>query len=265
MKIPLLLFMIKFFRRLTNLEKIRYRLLKIAMNKTYFNGYFYALINHFECFQRSKNFSSKEVDTIEWIDGFAPDDIFFDIGANIGVYSLYAAKRVKEVFAFEPHFKNYYNLIINANLNNFSNLKPFCIAFDEFTGIGTFNHYKTNSGSSTSQLNRDVDHTNKKFHVKLKQSVLIETVTSFIERAKVFPNHIKIDVDGIELQIIKGFKQIIRDQRLKSVLVEITGEASAFETILLKEGFEVVNITPTDKKHTSFNYIFRRKGAEKGI
>ena len=258
MKNPLFLFMIKFFRRLTDVEKIRYHLLKKFTNGVYFNGYFYSLINHFECYQRAINFSSKEIDTIEWIDGFDKKDIFFDIGANIGVYSLYAAKKVESVYAFEPHFKNYYNLTINANLNNFSNLKTFCLAFDKSTGIGIFNHYKTNSGSSTSQLNSVVDHNNKKFEVKLNQDIIIETVSSFVNRAKVFPNHIKIDVDGIEFQIIEGFKEIIKDERLKSVLVEITGETSAFKKFFSKQGFKVVNITSTSRKDESFNYIFER-------
>tara|TARA_B100000768_G_C11283967_1_gene380634 strand:- start:1461 stop:2213 length:753 start_codon:yes stop_codon:yes gene_type:complete len=250
--------MIKFFRRLTDVKKIRYRLLKTFTDGVYFNGYFYSLINHFECYQRAINFSSKEIDTIEWIDGFDKKDIFFDIGANIGVYSLYAAKKVKEVYAFEPHFKNYYNLTINANLNSFSNLKTFCLCFDNSTGIGIFNHYKTNSGSSTSQLNSVVDHNNKKFEAKLKQDVVIETIPSFIERAKVFPNHIKIDVDGIEFQIIEGLKEILNDKRLKSVLVEITGEAGAFEKFFSGQGFKAVNITSTSRKDESFNYIFER-------
>jgi FkbM family methyltransferase len=137
-------------------------------------------------------------------------------------------------------------------------IKTFCLAFDKSTGIGIFNHYKTNSESSTSQLNSFVDHNNKKFEVKLNQDIIIETVSSFVNRAKVFPNHIKIDVDGIEFQILEGFKEIIKDERLKSVLVEITGETSAFKKFFSKQGFKIVNITSTSRKDESFNYIFER-------
>ena len=42
-------------------------------------------------FYRIKTFSTKEPETLEWMDGFQKDKVFWDIGANIGLYSIYAA------------------------------------------------------------------------------------------------------------------------------------------------------------------------------
>jgi hypothetical protein len=46
-------------------------------------------LNHY----RVKTFSSKEPETLEWIDRFLPESIFWDIDANVGLYSIFAAKK----------------------------------------------------------------------------------------------------------------------------------------------------------------------------
>ena len=56
---------------------------------------------------RAKTFSSKEPETLEWIESFNKKSIFWDIGANIGLYSIYAAKYNNvQVYAFEPSVFN---------------------------------------------------------------------------------------------------------------------------------------------------------------
>ena len=66
---------------------------------------------------RAKTLLTKEPETIEWINGFNKTDIFWDIGANVGVYSLYAALRGLSVLAFEPSPSNYYLLSRNIEIN----------------------------------------------------------------------------------------------------------------------------------------------------
>ena len=70
---------------------------------------------------RHKTFFSKEPETIKWIDEFKKGSTFFDIGANIGLYSIYAAEvKNSSVYAFEPSFFNleflarniYYNKLV---------------------------------------------------------------------------------------------------------------------------------------------------------
>ena len=53
---------------------------------------------------RAKTLLTKEPETIEWIHTFGSDDIMWDIGANVGVYSLYAALRGNRVCSFEHFF-----------------------------------------------------------------------------------------------------------------------------------------------------------------
>ena len=59
------------------------------------------------CDWRAKTFSTKEPETLEWIDLIPKDSILWDVGANIGLYSIYAAKRRNcKVYAFEPSVFN---------------------------------------------------------------------------------------------------------------------------------------------------------------
>ena len=57
------------------------------------------------CRFRANTFSTKEPETLEWLDESESDGVFFDIGANVGLYSLYyGATKKGNVYAFEPHF-----------------------------------------------------------------------------------------------------------------------------------------------------------------
>src|SRR3990167_8176822 len=70
------------------------------------------------CHYRAKTFSTKEPETLQWIDNIPEKSVFWDIGANIGLYSLYAAKRRHcRVWAFEPSVFNLELLARNIFLN----------------------------------------------------------------------------------------------------------------------------------------------------
>jgi len=67
---------------------------------------------------RALSLRLKEPDTLQWIDGFGADEVFWDVGANVGVFGLYAAKRRGvRVLAFEPSASNYMVLCRNIRLN----------------------------------------------------------------------------------------------------------------------------------------------------
>ena len=67
---------------------------------------------------RADTFWTKEPETIAWIDSFKPGDTFLDIGANIGIYSLYAGSRGVNAWAVEPHPGNFHALTINTRMLN---------------------------------------------------------------------------------------------------------------------------------------------------
>ena len=68
---------------------------------------------------RAMSLLTKQPETIAWIDAFSPNSVFWDVGANVGVYSLYAALRPgTKIVAFEPAAINYFLLAANVEANN---------------------------------------------------------------------------------------------------------------------------------------------------
>jgi hypothetical protein len=77
---------------------------------------------------RANSILLKEPDTIQWIDRFEPSDVFWDVGANVGIFSLYAARRREvKVLAFEPSADNYMVLCRNVEINALERFVPYCM------------------------------------------------------------------------------------------------------------------------------------------
>jgi FkbM family methyltransferase len=221
--------------------------------------------------KESRAFScKKEPETVEWIDTFFKrGDIVFDIGANIGAYSLIMSKRVEEpgrVFSFEPGWPNFYNLNRNIVLNNIHNIVPTYIALSSSKRIDNFNYQDFVTGSSLHTFGRAVNFIGQKFDPEYQQLIISSSIDEFLEDYQLNQiNHVKIDVDGIEAEIINGAKKTLKRKELRSVLVEFN---DAFEKDIqaidyIKEaGFAIYKKIPNPSSYFSsdsvFNYIFTR-------
>jgi len=176
---------------------------------------------------RAETLLSKEPETIEWINGFSPDTVFWDIGANVGCYSLYAAKRQNiRVLSFEPSAANYHILSKNIEINEMdSTVSGYCMAFSDTSEVGYLNMSNTIPGGALSCFGQSQDiYTvcGKNYDVSFNQGMIAFTIDDFIEKfAPPFPNYLKIDVDSIEDKIIAGAARTIRNDQLKSVLIEL--------------------------------------------
>ena len=86
---------------------------------------------------RARAIMTKEPGSLEWIDSMVPGSVFWDIGANIGVLTLYAAMRGDlKVWAFEPAAVNYYNLVANCELNGLERrVRCLRLGFSDTSGI----------------------------------------------------------------------------------------------------------------------------------
>ena len=164
---------------------------------------------------RAETLYAKEPETIEWIDGLREGDILWDIGANIGIYSIYAARKGIRCVSFEPSFINFYLLNKNIEINRMK-IDSFCIALSDKTEIGDFNMTNLDNGGALHQFGNM-----PKEEIRFKYSMIGYSIDDFLQFNPAFPNHLKIDVDGNEGRIIYGAKNTLTDKRLKSILVEI--------------------------------------------
>jgi FkbM family methyltransferase len=172
---------------------------------------------------RAHTLLTKEPETIDWINKMDSNNILWDVGANVGVYSLYAAKKGLSVKSFEPSSANYFLLNKNIEINHLSdNISAFCLAFNDEILLDSLNMIRTEFGSAHSTFSDKVDQYGNSFTPVFKQGMIGFDIDGFIDQfSPKFPNHIKIDVDGIEDKIINGAKKTLNDKRLKSLLVEL--------------------------------------------
>ena len=171
---------------------------------------------------RLNTFSSKEPETLEWIDSMPANSNFWDIGANIGLYSIYAAltKNCK-VFSFEPSFFNLDVLGRNINLNNLQDsIKIFPIALFNMNKLDELKFTNTEWGGALSSFASDKNFSGDIIKPELSYTTVGMSMDSLPDIFNVsMPDFIKLDVDGIEHIILEGGPNILKN--VKSILIEI--------------------------------------------
>ena len=170
----------------------------------------------------------------------AQDEIFFDIGANIGVYSLFAAQRGLRVFSFEPHSSSFDCLVRNIELNRYDNqITALPLSIHNSTGISCLYLADTQSGKSGHAFGAPINQEQRKFKEVARQSCIGYRLDELIRDFNLpVPNHIKIDVDGNELLILESLGQGLQDQTLRSLMVEGPMEQTpVFLELILSSGF----------------------------
>lgn len=172
---------------------------------------------------RIKTFSTKEPETLKWIDSFEEKSVFYDIGANIGLYSIYSSlKKNTQTFSFEPSVFNIEELVKNIVINNLNELITVIpLPLSNKTMIDNFNYSDSTRGSAHSAFGVKYDQYGKDLNIKSFYKVLGIKLDDLINLYKLdYPDYIKIDVDGIEHLILEGSQKSLKNT--KSILVEIT-------------------------------------------
>jgi len=171
---------------------------------------------------RCRTYESKEPETLDWIDGFAPGDVLFDIGANIGMYSLYAGSRGSRVYSFEPEAQNFAGLSNNCITNGLDNVTPYCMALAEREHFDLLYITSTNPGDSQHNLGSE-----NTFYKRENSGTQGSFACSIDRLCKEYgfpiPQHIKIDVDGLEDRILEGAQGVLSHPNFQSLLIEISG------------------------------------------
>lgn len=181
--------------------------------------------------KRVKSLFTKEPITLAWIDSFSEGEVLFDIGANVGMYTVYAAvMRDAKVYSFEPESLNYAELNKNVFLNDLHHsCLAYCLALSDVDktdrlllsdfGLGiSYHDFEENSWTEDKQFTADwkVSRDNRRL-----QGCIGRRVDTLIAEGLPVPHHIKIDVDGLEHRVIAGMLETLRRPQLRTVLIEI--------------------------------------------
>lgn len=167
---------------------------------------------------------SKEPETIEWIAGFQPDEVLVDIGANIGMYTIWAAKtRGVRVYAFEPESQNYAVLYKNIVLNQLSKqVVAYCAALSDEAGYSLLHLNQFQPGRSNHSYGEKVNYQLEYRDSEISQGCIAATLDGLVTTGVVpKPDYIKVDVDGFEHKVLAGCANLLADRHLRSLLIEI--------------------------------------------
>ena len=201
---------------------------------------------------RARTFSTKEPETLAWIDQINAGSVVWDIGANVGLYSVYAAKsRGCDVYAFEPSIFNLELLARNIHLNNLSDKitivpLPLC----EKLSFNTLKMTSENWGGAMSTFGENFGHDGETIRKVFEYPTIGLSMTEAAELLGIpKPDFIKMDVDGIEHLILKGGAEVL--DHVCGVLVEINDDfneqAKQAEMLMLGAGFRLI-----EKKHADY-------------
>jgi FkbM family methyltransferase len=187
---------------------------------------------------------TKEPWTVRWIERrLADNDVLWDVGANVGGYSLIAAyvARGARVVAAEPGFANYAALCDNIALNSLGGrVLPLPVALAGQTGLVALNYDDLVAGGGNLRI--DSTALGASAEAIYTQPVLAYRLDDLVERFDVpAPTLLKIDVEGAELEVLDGARRALARAELRGILVEVSRAHDAeLRRFLSGYGFELV-------------------------
>ncbi len=189
---------------------------------------------------------SKEPETIFWIKQFRNKETLIDIGANIGIYSIFAGKNNIKTYGVEPFKKNFLSFKKNIKLNKLKNVFALNYAISNFKGKSYFNNGgDARHGSSGGFVS-------KKRISKNDIIVKVITLDGLIRKLKIKSNfHIKIDIDKNLLELLSGFKKTLRNKNLRSVLIETELSERSAVIKFFKKFMKIDYLEKKVKNHSS--------------
>ncbi len=191
-----------------------------------------------------------EKDQLEGLlDMLRADDVFFDIGASVGAWSIPAAKKAAKgtVISFEPDPENQDRLQRNYELNDISNFRimPFAVGEEE----GELELFTAGAYAASPSL-RPVN----KIATSLK--VKIKTIDGLIAEGEIpAPTVVKIDIEGAEMMALKGMSELLSGaQKPRVIWVELHPVfLPSFETnlteifgFLIGKGYQINKLVPRE-------------------
>jgi len=216
---------------------------------------------------RAETYETKEPETLDWLRAnLREGDVFFDVGANIGLYAIFAAKLKPScrVYAFEPEAHNFSSLCHNILLNGTSNVTPCSFPLSDREAFEHLYVYDLRPGSALHSLGEPSAF--REGPERLRQGTLGVSLDALVREFKLPPpSLLKLDVDGNEEKILGGGAQLLRSGGLRSILVEVTysgdGDGSWAERMLSEYGYVPAGRSDWEvelRGLRSRNFIFNR-------
>jgi FkbM family methyltransferase len=178
-------------------------------------------LNQVGVYNTFKDWEEREPEILEWIDRFAKGCTFFDVGASFGTETLYAALKADgpdKIVAFDLALESSFNLAYNISINNIQKVFQYYLALSHDFGLHSYqepSQYHFVKGRNKYDM--------------VSYNTLSVSLDKFVSMTQLFPDYIKIDVDGAEEDVVLGMAETVQNPRLKSVAIEVS---SASEPVI---------------------------------
>ncbi|MDC1095898.1 FkbM family methyltransferase [Pelagibacteraceae bacterium] len=224
---------------------------------------------------RVETLFTKEPETLKWIDSFQINNkiIFWDIGANIGLYSIYASLKHSniEVVCFEPSTSNLRILSRNISINSLEkkikiNQLPLTNQNNKFL---LMHESSFEEGSALNTFGENLSFDGKIINKKNNYQILGTSINNLLDNKILsIPNFIKLDVDGIEHLILHGADKYLKNENLKSLSIELNenfkDQYNEVLTLMKNNDFTLKSKDRAESFYKSrdfsktYNYIFEK-------
>jgi FkbM family methyltransferase len=190
----------------------------------------------------ARHFADTEPELLDFIDGIPDHAVYYDIGASIGHFALYAAMRIERVIALEPEALNFATASLNHFLNRDRIAGDFTLLNVAASEARSIEHLAINlygAGEHTKALPRTgrsqgASSTRPTLHRQPVLTFPLDELTGQFGLPQ--PTHLKIDVDGAEASVLLGSRRCLENRDLKQVFIELeAGEAEQHCSRLLAE------------------------------
>lgn len=212
------------------------------------------------CFDEMIKSGINEYSLIQWCEQFLTDDgVFVDIGAHIGTYSIILSKKCKQVYSFEAQKSTFDCLCVGVSLNNCFNVDLNNVALSSEEGNGTLHHLTLDGGSST--IRAEIPSLSNQSVIQ-EESVIMKRLDSFQLKDVDF---LKIDVEGAELDVIKGASETLINNNYPPFIFEAWPEEwyrddrDLLISYIKSLGYKVHPISGTTHMYLASDHILRKK------
>ncbi len=184
------------------------------------------------------------------------NDVVIDIGANIGVFTAFAATRTqKMIYAFEPFPNAFKFLNANIHTNNFQHVHAYAVAVCD--KVGTQKFFLNNKMSTGHSLSDYHNHNTLKDYIEVATISLPQIID---EHSLEKVDFLKMDCEGAEGTIFQSIPQHYL-KRVKKIAMEFHDQASSLthseiEKLLLDSGY-TTTLNWNEKKTTGYLYAYQ--------
>jgi FkbM family methyltransferase len=210
---------------------------------------------------RANTFETEEPMMISWLNALNPSDVFYDIGSNVGTYTIPAAKVCKQVYSFELDPINIgiqkENIFLN-NVNKKVLLIP--IALGEKKGIQDIFYRDFSRGDALQSVGGESTLNTRISNAAHTNSQIIMPLDAIVEEFRLaHPTKIKIDVDGNEKIVFNGAKKTILIA--EQIYFEHSGQKDCDDILefMIGNGFSIMKTETPENSVSGYNMILTKK------